>query len=414
VTSRRRLRVLISTSTFPIHTDDGVPRFIFDLARYLQAHADVTVLAPDGPGARRSEDMEGVDVRRFTYAVPRSSQRLALGQGMWDNLRESWLAKAQIPSFMVAQLRATKRLIRENRIDVVNAHWLVPCGLTAAYAVGRHPSTRLVLHVHAGDVYFLNRLPGGTAIARYVARRCAGVLADGSHVRDSLDALIGWPSDATLRPMGVDLGVFGRDSADQAGGLERSEFDDGFLLFFGRFSEKKGAVYLVRALPRILEVQPGLGLVMIGDGPERHRVEEEVARLDVASAVRFLGRRSHAEIAWYLHHCRVAVVPSIIDRYGETEGMPTVVVEALAAGALVVGTAVDGIPDVLRHAENGWLCREKDPQDLAAKILQALRSRPDSPVGRGAAATAERFGWGSVAEDYVAHLERAVTGAKGE
>ncbi len=410
MTSRRRLRVLISTSTFPIHTDDGVPRFIFDLARHLQAHAAVTVLAPDGPGAKRSEVMEGVDVRRFTYAVPRSSQRLALGQGMRDNLRESWRAKMQIPSFMVAQLRATKRLIRENRIDVVNAHWLVPSGLTAARAVGRHPSTRLVLHVHAGDVYLLNRLPGGSAVARYVARRCAGVLADGSHVRDSLDALIGRPSDATLRPMGVDVGLFGRDSADTASGLEHGEFEDGFLLFFGRFSEKKGASYLVRALPMVLKQYPRLGLVMIGDGPERARVEREARDLGVAASVRFLGRRPHGDIVRYLHRCRVAIVPSIVDSRGETEGMPTVVLEAMASGARVVGSAVDGIPDVLRHQENGWLCRQRDPKDLADKIVEAIRSPANSSVEREALKTAREHSWQAVARYYMACLERAVGG----
>ena len=130
----RRLRVLISTSTYPVHPDDGIPRFVHDLARSMTRHAEISVLAPDAPGAARHERMDGVDVHRFSYFRPRRQQRLALGQGMRDNLRSSWLAKIQVPTFLTAQALSTRRMIRERPVDVVNAHWLVPAGLGAAWA----------------------------------------------------------------------------------------------------------------------------------------------------------------------------------------------------------------------------------------------------------------------------------------
>lgn len=65
-----RLRVLISTSTFPLNPDDGLPRFVYDLAEAMSTHADVTALAPDAPGATRRERLGPVDVRRFTYFRP--------------------------------------------------------------------------------------------------------------------------------------------------------------------------------------------------------------------------------------------------------------------------------------------------------------------------------------------------------
>ena len=404
----RRLRALVTTSTFPVDEGDGVPRFVQDLARALAAHADVTVLAPDAPGARRSEVVGGVRVKRFSYFRPRSLQRLALGHGMRENLRASWLAKAQVPAFLAAQAAATRSLIREEAIEVVNAHWIVPSGLTSAWAC-RTRGVPLVLQVHAGDVYLLARVPAGRPVARYVVGGSRIVLADGSHVRDSLDALLGRPSGALLRPMGVDHARFGRRDADEEGARLGAEFPEGFLLFFGRMSEKKGVAYLIGALPRILERHPGLGLVLIGDGPERTHLEETSADLGVRASVRFLGRKSHDEIIRHLHACRAAVVPSIVDRYGETEGMPTVVLEALAAGVRVVGSAVDGIPDILRHRENGWLCREKDPVDLADKILEALEARDDSPVLEAAVSTAASHDWKAVAGEYVRFLEEAVS-----
>jgi glycosyltransferase involved in cell wall biosynthesis len=413
VTAHRRLRVLITTSTFPVHARDGIPRFVFDLARALAATARVSVLAPDAPGAARSEMLEGVEIHRFSYFAPRRAQKLALGEGMRDNLRASWLAKAQVPTFLAAQARATRKLVKEREPDVVNAHWMVPSGLTSAWACGRSRPTPLVLHAHAGDVYLLQRIPLGAVVARYVVARSRAVLADGSHVRDALDGLLSTPSDAILRPMGVDTSIFGRPGGAGVRDSVEPGFQDGFLLFFGRLSEKKGTVFLIRALPEIEARFPGLGLVVIGDGPERRTLEAEAERLGVADRVRFLGRRPHADIVRYLHRCRAAVVPSIIDSRGETEGMPTVVLEGMAAGVPVVGSAVDGIPDVIRHGVNGWLCREQDPADLAAKIIEALDAQGGEAVTRNAVRTARAHDWSSVAQDYLGHLEAAVAGNAG-
>jgi hypothetical protein len=131
------MRILISTSTFPHELDAGLPRFVNDLAEALSELMEVTVLAPDSPGAAKTEQVAKVDVRRFTYFRPRRLQRLALGQGMRDNLRASWLARVQVPAYLAKQAFETRRLIRRGGFDLVFAHWIVPQGLTAAWAVGR-------------------------------------------------------------------------------------------------------------------------------------------------------------------------------------------------------------------------------------------------------------------------------------
>ena len=407
-------RILVATSTFPVHPDDGIPRFILDLALALSQHAEVSVLAPDAAGAALREQIGKVDVERFVYFMPRSSQRLAITnqQGMRDNLRGSLLAKFQLPLFLLRQTAHMRRMIRERRIDVVNAHWLVPQGLTAAWALRRKPTVKLVLHVHAGDVYLLQKLVLGPRIARYVVKRAAAVFAAGSHVRDALNQLLGYDSQAVLQPMGVNRDQFARSDALQAVAEAQtvraadsscgvSGFPDGFILFFGRLAEKKGAIYLVQAMRRIQESMPGVGLVIAGYGPEEEALRAKVQELNLQERVRFVGRQSHPQIVGLLHACRAAAVPSIIDSHGETEGMPTVVVEALAAGVPVVGSNVDGIPDVIRHGENGWLCREKDPDDLAEKLLTALNCN-STQFAEAAVAAAAEYDWQQVAANYLA------------
>jgi glycosyltransferase involved in cell wall biosynthesis len=404
------IRALLSASTFPLHPDDLRPRFVYDLAEALADSCQVSALVPDAPGARREDRMGRVEVHRFTYFLPRRAQILAYGHGMTENLRNRPLSWFQAPPYVLALAFATRRLVARRGIEVVNAHWMIPQGLAVAMARGRQGRFRHVLSVHAADVYLLARLPLGRALARYVLERTDAVFADGSHVAERLDRLLGYPAGAVIQPMGAHLELF-----QSAPPLAEGEvpFSDGYLLFFGRFSEKKGVVYLLRALPRILERRPGLGLVVIGYGALEEELRAEASRLGVAAATLFAGRRPHAEIASYLRSCRLAVVPSIVDSNGDTEGMPTVVVEAMSAGVRVVASAVDGIPDVVRHGENGWLCREKDPEDLAEKILDALADPPGSVVERGIVETAERFSWPRVAQRYHETFERLLADPTG-
>jgi glycosyltransferase involved in cell wall biosynthesis len=226
-----------------------------------------------------------------------------------------------------------------------------------------------------------------------------------------LDEVLGFESGAVIQPMGVDTSVFAHRDASLDGAApptEAAAFSEGYLLFVGRLIEIKGVEYLVRSLPRVLERFPGIGLVIVGDGPERARIQGEIKRLGLEAPVQLLGRLPHSEVVRYLHHCRVAVVPSIVDGAGRTEGMPTTVIESMAAGCRVVGSAVDGIPDIIRHGENGWLCRDKDPADLAEKILAALEDSEGSGMVKAAHATGAAHDWRAVASTYAQHFSELV------
>ena len=180
----------------------------------------------------------------------------------------------------------------------------------------------------------------------------------------------------------------------------QSPFPGGYVLYVGRLTEFKGVSYLLRALPRVRVDNPGIGLLVVGYGKLEERLKNETAALGIRDSVRFEGRKTHDQIVGYLGGCRAVVIPSIVDKRGRTEGMPTVALEALASGGRVVASEVAGIPEVMRDGENGWLCRERDPEDLAAKLRLALSDPPGSGVSEAALRTAEEHDWNRVAERY--------------
>jgi glycosyltransferase involved in cell wall biosynthesis len=400
------MRVLICTSTFPLQIGDSIPRFVYDLADTLTETCHVTVLAPAAAGFPLREVLGRVEVRRFKYFWPESQQKLAYGHGMRDNMRASPLARVQPLTYCAAQTQAIRSLVRQHGFDVVNSHWMIPQGLSAALARGRKPAFRHVLSIHSTDVHLLHNIPGGSVLARFVLSRSDHVFVVSNHMRSRLDSLIGRESNATVLPMGVRNDVFGGKDVDPMPSL----FPQGYLLFFGRFAEVKGITYLLRALPEVLRTHAGIGLVLIGYGTMEQRLRDETERLGVGGSVVFAGRKTHDEIVRYLRGCRAVVVPSILQDRGETEGLPTVIMEALAAGSRVVASNVDGIPDIIRDGENGWLCEPAHPKDLADKILSALADCEPSRIRREAVETAKRFDWRVVAANYVAVFQGLLGG----
>lgn len=156
---------------------------------------------------------------------------------------------------------------------------------------------------------------------------------------------------------------------------------DGDLLFVGRLRLRKGVEVLLEAMTRLgrrSDLPGPPALLVAGDGEHRRALERRARELGLNDRVRFLGRRSPQQVQQLLARCRALVVPSIY------EGMPLVVLEAMAAGKPVVASAVSGIPEVVLDGETGWLVPPEDPETLAAALAEVV-GRPEEAQRRGEA-----------------------------
>jgi len=142
--------------------------------------------------------------------------------------------------------------------------------------------------------------------------------------------------------------------------------DQPVVSIIGRLTSQKGHRYFLESAKCILEVLPETRFLIVGDGPLREDLEGLSLSLGIAQAVRFLGYRQ--DVATLMSISDVIVMPSL------REGLPYVLLEALALARPVVGTPVGGIPEVVKHRETGFLVPPKDSESLAEAVIRMLRN----------------------------------------
>ncbi|MEJ2155148.1 MAG: glycosyltransferase [Desulfobacteraceae bacterium] len=396
------MNVLIVTSTFPQREDDGMPRFVYDLAKAMSRQCRVTVLAPHAHGSPYREDAGQLTIRRFQYSWPARTQCLAYGNGMRQNARLSPVARMQIPAYMASLGWAVRTCLHRERFDVINSHWMVPQGLAVSLLRRWSAASVHAVTIHAGDLFLLERMAMGRRLARYVASHSDVALPVATHLAQRLQLMVGGTLPMAVEPMGVDVDRFAAPPGEDP---PRMPFDGKFILFVGRLVEKKGVAFLLEAMRLLPDALRDTGLVVIGSGVLASELRRRARQLGLEARVRFVGSMDHPKMIYYLRGCAVVAVPSIVDGAGETEGMPTVLVEALAAGCKVVASRVAGIPDILAEGYNGWMAEPANAVDLAAKLAAAL----DKNVGdirRNARETALGLDWPCIADRYLNHFSK--------
>src|SRR3712207_6078660 len=142
------------------------------------------------------------------------------------------------------------------------------------------------------------------------------------------------------------------------------------LVCIGRLCEQKGHLLLVEAAGRLAAEGLPFNLVLVGDGPLRSQIEARIAQLGLQNHIEITGWASNTEVQQHLLASRAMVLPSF------AEGLPVVIMEALALGRPVISTYVAGIPELVEPGVCGWLV----PPGSVESLTQAMRAALETPV----------------------------------
>ena len=171
--------------------------------------------------------------------------------------------------------------------------------------------------------------------------------------------------------------------------------------YIGRLSDEKGVQHFAQALPTILNDRPDLRALIGGDGPLRESIEASLQEGGVTSRVDLPGWISHDDLPEYLNQLQLLVLPSY------TEGLPNIMLEAMACGTPVLATPVGAIPDIIVDGVTGFLMEDNSPNHIAENVIRALSSPDHEQIIRnGRQLVEENFTFECVTEKWREVLEK--------
>jgi len=234
----------------------------------------------------------------------------------------------------------------------------------------------LVISLHGSDVFMAERNRLFSYLACKSFKKADWISACSDDLRWRALKLGASEEKIETIPYGVDLNRFKRDiSAKQfVADLLKVPSDTRIIFTAGRLVYKKGFEYLIKALPQVLRYSDKVRVVIAGEGDLKNELEQLSLSLKVNQYVILPGSLPHNIIPKFYSASDVIVVPSVRDEWGNIDGLPNVLMEALASGRPIIASQVAGIPQVIHHEENGLLVEEKNPQQLAEAITRILKS----------------------------------------
>jgi teichuronic acid biosynthesis glycosyltransferase TuaC len=385
------LRVLTLATLFPSGARPTLGVFVERQTQGLAAleGAELQVVAPIGlPAGPLARHPHYTDLR----ALPAEEERNGLIVHRPRYRVAPWLGQARTARTIAETLRPFLAGLRERfPFDVIDAEFFWPDG-PAAMRLARDFGVPFSIKARGGDINHWGRRP---PIARQIveaARQAGGLLAVSEALRGDMAALGIDPAGVRVHRTGIDLERF--RPTDRAAAKAALGIAGPLLVTAGALIPRKGQEVAIAALSEI----PDATLLIVGDGPDRPKLERLVRARGVAGRVRFLGVQPHAALPGLLGAADVMVLPTAF------EGLANVWVESLACGTPVVTSDVGGAREAIDRPEAGRLVA-REPAAVAEAVRALLADPPDPARVRKAA---ERFSWDRNAAELFDHLSGLV------
>jgi glycosyltransferase involved in cell wall biosynthesis len=289
-------------------------------------------------------------------------------------------------------------------------HWIVPNGVVAALPFALPSEVPVAIGIHGSDAFLAEKRVMRPLVRRALER---SVLLTGcsAELVDRVHAVGASPEHREVIPYGVDSEAFSPDESRRGVWRQRLGIpeDAPVILGVGRMATKKGFQVLLGVLPEVLGKFPSAHVVLAGGGDLEPAFKEATAPL--RGRVHFPGSVGRDALPDLYRAADMFVLPAVHDARGNVDGLPNVILEAMASGLPVVSTRVSGIPLAVTSGQEGLLVEEHDAAALQ-RALSELLADPDRCRDLGHAARARVLGeltWDRVAARYREAYVRAAT-----
>lgn len=217
---------------------------------------------------------------------------------------------------------------------------------------------------HAKDIYLSRK-----ATLAYKMRKARFVVTCTAYNQHYLRTLVDQCPDEHIHCIyhGLNLRIFPSNTS-----IDPDPVTHPLILTIARLVEKKGLPYLLQACRMLKDQGYNFTCRIVGEGPLRSILEQEISKLALTDLVELRGAETHERVIEMYQHARMLVLPCIVGKDGDRDGIPNVLVESLHMGVPVVSTSVSGIPELITSEINGLLVEPHDSAALAFAMARLL------------------------------------------
>jgi len=370
------MNVCILTSTYPRFPGDGVGRFMQSIAEALaQLGHTVHVVAPYHPATRPQQGP--IYIHYFRYSYLDRFTIMGYGQALYNDQSLRKLSYVLAPSFFISGLISLIKLHKKHRFDIIHAHWVIPNGPIAT-TFSLITNTPMIITLHGSDIFVSLKKGFLGFITKICFKYASFITVCSQHLYESALSLGAVPEQLRLIVWGADPAIFDPSNFPPQDIIRKSlklPTSGNIILSLGRLVKKKGVEYLIKAAPYVKKKVPDVSIVIAGDGPELKTLKQLAVDLRAQDYIHFIGKVDWDHVPLLLHASDVFVAPSIEDESGNMDGLPTTILEAMAAGKPIVATNIAGIPLVILEGRTGLLVPPRDSHALAEAIVLILLNK---------------------------------------
>lgn len=385
------MKILMATAGGVVSGMEGWPEYglakeLVKLGHDVEVFASTSVIKAF-PHTKREETIEGIRVRRFNPVFPGSLA--AMLRGDWDLIHSHHLGYiAPISSYA-----ALRKKIKA--IPLVHT----------VHGIYHNP-----LLVQSPDDPFSGKIRNSIQKAFSLFHPVNWFVHMPLTSADAVTALTKWEAQTLEKlgiekakiyviPNGVDLEKFRRKAK---GFKEKHGIDGEIILFVGQPTKRKGAEYLIRAVPNVVKEFPDVTFAFIGYRRDES-LETLCKELGIEGHVKFFGFLPEEEKIAAYKEADVFAFPTLYEGFG------IVFIEAMAAGCPIVTTDVAGNKEIVGNGRNGLLVEPRNPDELAKACIRLLKNKSLArSIGRNNLIDSKRYSWKAVSKMYTKTYENLV------
>lgn len=290
-----------------------------------------------------------------------------------------------------------KKIVKQEKIELIMLHHILPVGYVA-YMIKKKLNIPYIIFSHGTDIAFAAANKSKRKKAHIVAREALQIITNSESLKkrtieafpdiaDKTTVLYPCPDEDFMTPPPVDE----LDKMRESLALEGKKV----ILTVSRLAEGKGFPLLIRVMSEIFKSVPHLVWIIVGDGPKKNGIIEDIRQHNLQNVVRFIGEVPHSSLKHYYSLADLFILLTHPDPKGTEEGLGMVFLEASAVGLPIIAGRSGGVEEAVLHGKTGLVVDAYQGVEVVGAVSRLLNDRPFAlELGKNAQERMKReFNW---------------------